>query len=108
MEGSYNPLAEQASQPQPQGTAQGSPQNPLARLAATLAGFPPRQPAPTAAQATAAVRRFGPVCDAMRSVMSTDGFGRTNVRPTIMNEASKLLASRLLSLPEVMNTIGQI
>jgi hypothetical protein len=105
----YNPLSDQASPPQPMGAAQGNnPQNPLASLAGPLPGLPPRQPAPTAAQATAAVRRLSAVQDAMRNVMSTEGFGRTNVRPAIMDAASKLLGSRLLSLPEVMSAIGKV
>ena len=76
-----NPLADQASPPQPQGAPQGNPQNPLARLAGPLPGMPPPQPAPTQAQTVAAVRRFGAVQSAMREVMSADGFGRTNMRP---------------------------
>lgn len=101
-----NPLENQQSPPQPQGMAQGN--NPLARLAGPLPGLPPRQPAPTAAQATAAVHRFRAVMDAMRSVMSEPNYGRANVRPAILDAASKLLASRLISLPETMNAIGQI
>ena len=101
-----NPLAEQSAPPQPQGAAQGN--NPLASLAGPLPGLPPRPPAPSAAQATAAVRRLSAVQEAMRSVMSADGFGRINVRPKILDEASKLLASKLLSISDVMNSIGQI
>jgi hypothetical protein len=109
---SYNPLANVAAPPQPQGGMQGNQQqqNPLARLAGPMPGLPqiPQQPSPTRAQTVAAVHRLGAVMDAMRSVMSADGFGRTNVRPKILDEASKLLASRLLSLPEVMQSIGQV
>ena len=40
--------------------------------------------------------------------MSSPGYGQTNVRPKILDEASKLMAPRLLSLPEIMNSIGQV
>ena len=53
---SYNPLADVAAPPQPQGAAQGNPQNPLASLAGPMPGLPPRLPAPSAAQATAAIK----------------------------------------------------
>ena len=101
-----NPLADQRQPQQPQGPSQGA--NPLARLAGPLPGLPPPPPAPTAAQTTAAVRRFGLVQEAMRAVMSQDGYGRQNVRPAILDQASKLLSSRVLSLPEVMNEIGKV
>ena len=90
-----NPLADQASPPQPAGAPQAPPQNPLARLAGPLPGLPPPQPAPTQAQTVAAVRRFGAVQSAMREVMSADGFGRTDMRPKILDEASKLMAAKV-------------
>jgi hypothetical protein len=107
---SDNPLANVRAPQQPLGAAQGNPQNPLARLAAPLPGSPPpsQQPAPTTAQATAAVRRLTAVQSAMREVMQSPGYGRTNIRPTLLDAASKLLASRLLSLPEIMNSIGGV
>jgi hypothetical protein len=101
---SYNPLENQASRPQPQGTAQGN-ANPLARLAAPLPGLPPPLPAPTAAQATAAVRRLSAVADAMRTVMNQPDFGRANCRPAILDEASKLIGAGLVSLPQIMESI---
>src|ERR1700760_347396 len=100
-----NPLADQA---QPVGAPQGGPSNPLAQLAAPLPGLPPNPPRPSAAQTTAAVRRLSAVQEAMRSVMSADGFGRVNVRPKILDEASKLIGARVLSLPECMNAIGKV
>ena len=66
---SYNPLANVAAPPQPQGGMQGNPQNPLANLAGPLPGLPPRPPAPTAAQATAAVRRLSAVQESMRVIL---------------------------------------
>lgn len=109
---SYNPLANVAAPPQPQGGMQGNQQqqNPLARLTGPMPGQapPPQQPAPTTAQATAAVRRLTAVMNAMREVMQSPGYGRTNIRPVLLDAASKLLGSRLLSLPEVMNSIGGV
>jgi hypothetical protein len=82
---SYNPLANVRAPQQPLGAAQGNPQNPLARLAGQLPGSAPpqQQPAPTTAQATAAVRRLTAVQSAMREVMQSPGYGRTNIRPTL-------------------------
>jgi hypothetical protein len=105
---SYNPLAEVGAPPQPQGGMQGNQQNPLANLAGPLPGLPPRLPAPTAAQATAAVRRLSAVQESMRVILQNPDLGRTNVRPAIMDQASKLLSARVLSLPEVMNAIGKV
>jgi hypothetical protein len=105
---SYNPLANVAAPPQPQGGMQGNPHNPLANLAGPLPGLPPRPPAPTAAQATAAVRRLSAVQESMRVILQNPDLGRTNVRPAIMDQASKLLSARVLSLPEVMNAIGKV
>jgi hypothetical protein len=103
-----NPLADQPSPPQPQGMAQGNPQNPLARLVPQLPGPPPRLPAPSAAQATAAIKRFGAVQSAMRDLLQNPDLGRTNIRPAILDQASKLMASRILSLPETMQAIGKV
>ncbi len=105
-----NPLADQQQPQQPQGTAQGNPQgaNPLAALAGPMPGLPPPPPSPSAAQTTAAVRRLSAVQEAMRQVMATDGFGRENVRPVILDQASRLMASKLLSISEVMNAIGKV
>jgi hypothetical protein len=109
---SYNPLSDVAAPPQPQGGMQGNPQqqNPLAALAGPLPGSPPpsQQPAPTTAQATAAVRRLTAVQNAMREVMQSPGYGRTNIRPTLLDAASKLIGSRLISLPQVMNSISGV
>ena len=102
-----NPLENQQSPPQPSGPQQGNP-NPLAQLAGPLPGLPPRPPAPSTAQATAAVRRFGAVADAIRAVLSNPDLGRKNVRPAILDQASKLLSARVISLSECMNSIGQI
>ena len=107
---SYNPLANVAAPSQPQGGMQGNQQNPLSRLAGPMPGQapPPQQPAPTTAQATAAVRRLTAVMNAMREVMQSPGYGRTNIRPVLLDAASKLIGSRLLSLPEIMISISGV
>lgn len=98
--GTSNPLANQQAPEQapPQG-------NPLARIAPQL-GPPPPIPMPNRAQTMAAVRRFSAIQEAMRAVMSDKDFGHSNVRPVLMDEASKLLASKLISLPELMNQLS--
>jgi hypothetical protein len=98
-----NPLANQTAPEQPMGPQQG---NPLARIAPSMQ--PAQQPAPTKAQTTAAVQRFSAIQAAMRSVMENPQFGKQNVRPAIMDAASKLLGSKLLSLPEIMNSLADV
>jgi hypothetical protein len=105
---SDNPLANVRAPQQPLGAAQGNPQNPLARLAAPLPGPPPRPPAPSAAQATAAIKRFGAVQSAMRDLLQNPDLGRSNIRPAILDQASKLMSARVLSLPECMQAIGKV
>jgi hypothetical protein len=102
-----NPLADQQRPPQPQGQPQGNP-NPLARLAAPLPGPPLPPPAPTAAQTAAALRRLNAVADAMRTVLQNPDLGQKNVRPQIMDQASRLLAAKVISLPELMNEVAKI
>jgi len=98
--GTNNPLSNQQA---PEGNG-----NPLARIAPALGGQQQPQPAPTRAQTTAAVQRFSAIQNAMRSVMQDPAFGKENVRPEVMDAASKLLGSKLLSLPEVMNSISSL
>lgn len=107
MNSSGNPLSNVAAPPQPQG-AQPQGGNPLARIAPQLGGAPQKPPAPTKAQTTAAVQRFGAIQSAMRSVMEDPAFGKSNVRPAVLDAASKLLGTKLLSLPEIMNAIGDL
>lgn len=102
-----NPLADQQQPQPPQGAAQGQP-NPLAQLAGALRGLPPRMPAPTAAQTRAGLRRFDAVMGAMRQIMKNPELGRTNQRPAIMDQASRLLSARVLSLAELMNAIAPL
>lgn len=106
-----NPLANQAApdaqSPQVSAAPGG---NPLAKLAPPQMPAPdqqqqPQAPAPTAAQTTAAVHRFGAIQDSMRSVMQDKAFGRSNVRPQLLDAASKLLGQKILSLPDIMNSI---
>ena len=100
-----NPLSDQARPEQPMGAQQG---NPLARLAPPMGGQPQPMPAPTKAQTVAATQRFSAIQAAMRAVMSLPDFGKSNVRPQIMNEASKLLGSKLLSLPQIMEAVKDL
>lgn len=101
---SNNPLANVAAPPQPQGAAtQGG--NPLSRLAPQMGGAPQKPPAPTKAQTVAAVARFGAIQSAMRAVMSNPDYGKSNIRPALLDEGSKLLGTKLISLPELMNSI---
>lgn len=104
--GSNNPLANVAAPPQPQGAQPQQGGNPLARIAPQAGGAFQKPPTPTKAQTTAAVQRFSAIQNAMREVMEDPAFGKSNVRPELLNAASKLLGSKLLSLPEVMNSIS--
>jgi hypothetical protein len=90
------------AQPQPQGG------NPLAALAAQAAPQQQPAPAPTHAQAVAAMHRFGQIKSAMAPVIADPNLGKTNVRPKLLDAASKLLGSKVLSLPEIMNSIKNL
>jgi hypothetical protein len=52
------------------------------------------------------VKRFSAIQNALREVMQDKDFGRANVRPKLLDEGSKLLAARVLSLPELMSQIS--
>lgn len=91
------PQAPQQQMPQPQG------QNPLSAIAPQFGQQ--QQPQPTAGQTAAAVHRFGEIKQAMRGVMGDPNLGKTNIRPKLLDAASKLLASKVVSLPEIMNAI---
>src|ERR1700722_300192 len=101
MSDTSNPLANVAAPQQPQGAPQGG--NPLARIAPQLG--PQKPPAPTKAQTVAAVQRCLAIQSAMRAVMSNPDFGKSNIRPALLDEGSKLLGTKLISLPELMNSI---
>lgn len=80
--------------------------NPLAQLMGGQQGAlqgPP--PVPTQAQTVAALHRFGEVKQAMRRVIGDPKLGKDNIRPKLLDAASKLLGSKVLSLSEVMNAI---
>jgi hypothetical protein len=106
MQDSDNPLANVAAPQQPQGAQQPQGGNPLSRIAPQVG--PQKPPTPNKAQTTAAVARFGAIQSAMRSVMQDPAFGKSNVRPDVLDAASKLLGTRLLSLPEIMNSIKDL
>lgn len=87
--------------PQPQRMPQ---QNPLAALAAQ-APQPRAVPRPTPGQTAAALHHFGEIKAALRPIIEDPQFGKTNVRPKLLDAASKLLANKVLSLPQIMNAI---
>ena len=85
----------------------GQPANPLAALAA---GQQPQRPAPapTHAQTMAAMHYFGEIKAAIAPVAKDPNLGVKNIRPKLLDAASKLLASRTLTLSEVMNRIKDL
>ena len=105
-----NPLQQlQSSQPQqapipPQQAQAAAPSNPLAALAQ---GTQQQRlaPAPTKAQTVAAVHRFSEIKAALKPVRDDPNLGTKNIRPKLLDAASELLASKVLSLPEIMNAI---
>jgi hypothetical protein len=97
----------------PQGAPQAAPQqgqpqqpgaNPLAALMAQQQQQQ-QQPAPTHAQTVAAIHRFGEIKSALQPVLSDPNLGKSNIRPKLLDAASKLLGAKVLSLPEIMNKI---
>lgn len=99
-----------APQQAPQAAPQGGPQlpqgNPLAALAAQQPQAPP--PPPSHAQTVAAVHHFGEIKQAMVPVMKDPNLGKSNVRPKLLDSFSKLLATKTLSLPEIMTALKSL
>lgn len=95
--------ANQSPQPQ-QGVPQGG-GNPLAALMGQQAAAPRPVPRPTPGQTAAALHHFGEIKAALRPIIQDPQFGKTNVRPKLLDAASKLLAAKVLSLPQIMSAI---
>lgn len=78
--------------------------NPLERL------MPQQRPTPqvSSGQAMAAVHRFSSIRSALSGVMADPKLGKENIRPKLLDAASKLLAGKVLTLPEVMNTVKDL
>lgn len=94
-------LAARQRPPMPQGQPQGG--NPLAQLAPQQQQ--PQQPAPTRAQTIAAVHQFGQIKQAMVPILDDPNLGMKNIRPKLLDSFSKLLASKTLTLPEIMKAV---
>lgn len=101
-----NPLANVAAPPQAQG-AQPQQGGALARIAPQMGGQQ-QQPIPNRAQTVAAVKRFSAIQEALRPIISDPDLGKQNIRPEVMDAASKLLGSKLLSISEIMESIGKL
>lgn len=80
--------------------------NPLAKIAPLMQAGP--SPQPTHAQTVAAMHRFSSVQRAMQEVVKDPQFGKGNIRPKLLDVASKLLGAKVLSLPDIMNTIKDL
>jgi hypothetical protein len=96
----------QGQQAMPQQPMQGG--NPLAQLAPQQQQPPPPPPAPTHAQTVAAVHYFGQIKQAMRPVLDDPNLGSKNIRPKLLDQFSKLIASKTLTLPEIMKAIKSL
>lgn len=76
----------------------------------SLLGGPQQQPAqapqaPTAGQTAAALHHFSEIKSTLKPLLSDPNLGKTNIRPKLLDSMSKLLASRALTLPQVMNAV---
>lgn len=87
----------QRAQPQPASA------NPLAALAG--AAEQQQAPAPTHAQTVAVMHRLGEIKSSLRPVMDDPHLGSKNIRPKLLDAASKLLAAKVVSLTDIMNEI---
>lgn len=110
MPGIQDILTQQPPQgmpPQAPQQAQGTPQggNPLAALSQQQQAPPPP---PTRAQTVAAVHHFGQIKQAMTPIMADPNLGKSNIRPKVMDSFSKLLMSKVLSLPEIMKAVKSL
>lgn len=66
---------------------------------------PTPQPAPTHAQTVAAVHQFGQIKQSMVPILDDPNLGLKNIRPKLLDSFSKLLASKTLTLPEIMKAV---
>lgn len=87
----------QGQAPQGQLQAQPQPQQPTQQ-----------QPAPTPGQTAAALHHFSEIKSMLKPIMADPNLGKTNIRPKLLDSMSKLLASRALSLPQVMNAVKSL
>lgn len=103
------PQAQQTSpveaQGQPQPQPQAAPANPLAALAGRMGAQQQQAPAPTHAQTVAVMHRLGQIKTALRPVMDDPHLGSKNIRPKLLDAASKLLAAKVVSLTDIMSEI---
>jgi hypothetical protein len=93
-----------AQQPQAQ-------QPPQANPLAALVGQQQQQQQPpqlSMAQTVAGVHKFAQIKAAMLPVIDDPHLGKTNIRPKLLDATSKLLMSKTLSLPEIMNRIKDL
>ncbi len=97
MPGLQDLMQPQAAQPQAQPNA-------LAAMAPQMQQTPP-QPAPTRAQTVAAVHQFGQIKQSMAPILDDPNLGVKNIRPKLLDSFSKLLASKTLTLPEIMKAV---
>lgn len=79
--------------------------NPLAALIAARSQAQQQPPAPTHAQTVAVMHRLGEIKSALKPVVNDPNLGTKNIRPKLLDAASKLLGSKVLSLTEIMNAI---
>ena len=96
-----NPLSDQQRPEQPMGG------NPLARIAPQMGGQQQQPPVPTRAQTTAAVHHFSAIQQALKPILKNPKLGKENIRPDVLDAGSKLIGSKILSLPELMNQISE-
>lgn len=80
--------------------------NPLARIAPQMGGQQQPQPAPTRAQTTAAVQRFSAIQQALKPILADPKLGKENVRPDVLDAGSRLLGTKLISLPQLMQVLN--
>lgn len=79
--------------------------NPLQQLAGMAQAQQPQRPAPapTENQTIAAVHHFGQIKSAFGPMLKDPKLGKDNIRPKLLDTMSKLLANKVLTLPEIMN-----
>jgi hypothetical protein len=99
---------QQAATPQLGGGVPQQQGNPLAQLAPQAQQQQPQQPAPNAAQTAAAIHHFGEIKAGIRPILNDPKLGKENIRPKLLDAASKFLASKTLSLPDVMKALKNL
>jgi hypothetical protein len=93
----------------PQGGSGPGTSSPLAALAGTAnASSRPQQPAPTHAQAVAALRHFAAIQGVLSSIMRDPALGKSDLKSKIIDGVTSLVAERIMSPATAVSQLADV